>query len=80
MKHDRTDSVILEDKEAILEVTYKSDGESDTNRFTVNFGGWDGKTKEDAILEVIECAKGWANDMRAQYDEVSVWDATGNWY
>lgn len=80
MKTQNTEAVIIEGREAVLEVTYKIDEESDSNRFTVLFGGWNGKTKEDAILEVVEDAKTWADSMRAQYDEVSVWDATGNWY
>ena len=54
--------------------------ESDSNTFSELIGGRHDTTKEQAIAAVIDSAKSWANNLRAEGHSVAVWDEVGNHY
>ena len=71
----------VDGNEVKLEVTYSIPNiESGTNTFSELFGGRHDTTKEQAVAAVLEAVKGWANEMRARFPDVSVWDDNGKHY
>lgn len=81
-----TKAVKIEDREVVLEVTFKLRGpgveESDIERFTELFGGTTGRSAKQAAAAVVATAKvvfaGWRNDHPTW--EIGAWDAEGNQY
>lgn len=75
------EAVKVNGNQVVLEVSYCiADVESDSNTFSEIIGGRNDTTKAQAIAAVIESAKVWANGMRAEGHDLSVWDEAGNHY
>lgn len=78
-------AVKIEGNEVSLRVTYKieRDGvdiDSDYNLFTEIIGGQYDRTKEEAIEEVIQSAKHFAQDLRDQGYVCACWDDEENYF
>jgi hypothetical protein len=77
----KNEAVKVNGNQVVLEVAYCIPNvESDSNTFSEIIGGCNDTTKAQATAAVIESAKAWANRMRAEGHEISVWDEAGNQY
>ena len=74
-------AVKIDGRTARLEVRYCiPDVESDSNTFSCNFSAASDHTEESARADVIAQAKAWANGMRTEGHDISVWDDEGTPY
>jgi hypothetical protein len=79
-----SEAVVVDQNSAVLEVSYKiirgSEEYSDCNRFHELLHGREDLGEVGAVKSVLEQAKSFANNLRAEGWEVSCWDAAGRCY